>query len=1054
MEEPPTTKRGRKKEPAGKEISSQVASKPEEPKEPVKRSRVRAKKATSDEPETTQAEEVEQPVEQPVKKSRGRAASSRKAAEVEQKEVEPKEAEQKVEEQPAKKRGAKKKEEASAASQEPAVRSARGRSRTQRTQTEQDEQPLATKTRTRKASESKDEPAVEQQVEPELEKPKRGRRATSKVESSAKDAVEKAAIEKTTGRGRRAASKTKQLEEAMVDDQIAEQEQPVKRGKTKAKSAEEVEAPAEPATRKGRGKAKKDEVVETSAKSIAGKRIKKKTVEEAEEAASSYEKVSKPSDLSVITEKLTDEVVEDEEDDNKSEKELVIDLKEDLPPLPKKRGRKAKTAAEVPVAETTKSQPSEPVAADSQPIVDSQPAAKRGRAKKQPKIVKSTGDEETEVPTEQSKRKPVSDDDKVSEADQHLEQPLEEGASTDPIEADEKQAEGQMQVDTEPPVTELCEERPVEPSKDLEEEIQEEQPEEEKQDEEMQDDERHEDQADDRQADGKQDEERQEDIADESASSQFDQDKVNSDVHTVLDDIKSLVETSQRDLKSGDSTIDDTSSTSLNETGEVISAKELEEYTSDDDGLKITYNSIINVNETKATSELPSTSNTPSFTLCSESEANARKRIKLFDTDTELAMPSIVGKLISFGQDSCGELGRQEVGTERQRPGQLRINETDSFCYICSQAQHSAVISTSGRLYTFGNNDECALGRPTDSDENLCATPTPVNSTLSLYKICKVTVGDSHTAALTTSGSVLYWGNFRDSNGSVGLTASILTPSLQPIAVELGLDIVSIASGGNFLLLLDSYGVVHSMGIGERGELGRFPDEEHSKFDNKTFDREQRARHLEPQPIVFPKNAKIDAIWASEYGAFARATDSGQLFAWGLNNYGQLGIAKRDDNDLCVYEPREISYFAKSGVKIEKIAGSQHHTLMLDDKGRVYACGRHEYGRLGLGVISEDPVTPKLIERLKSADVVDIACCSTASYAVTGSGELYSWGAAAAELGLGEKANEEHHWEPTQVQSTLMKRFRCLRVTAGATFCLALGQLTDDVNNNKHNGLC
>lgn len=1014
----------------------------------------------SEEPEKEESE-AELPSEKPVKRGRGRPASTRKATE---EAVEP----PKEEPAPAKKRGAKKKDEEAAelASEEPAepAKPARGRSRTQRTQTEQADSelpPTQSKARSKKASESKDE--EKQQVEPEPEKPKRGRRAaSSKAESATRDEIEKSAA---AGRGKRAASRaSKQVEEAQEDDQIVEQreQQPTAkkgRGKTKAKSSQEVEQPAEPVVRKGRGKAKKEEVVQAEAKptTTTGKRSKKKTTEEeapAEEelaaAAPSDERISKPSDLSVITEKPNEVVQEeDDEDDNKSEKELVIDLKDDLPAPPKKRGRKAKTA-EVPAStdETATSQPSQasqPVISDSQPTTDSQ---------QQPPAVEA----ELEVPAaKQGKHKaPVSDDEKApskAQDDRNLEPEQQPAASSPSVPTEEPavlerpskrhEIEEEMQVDTQPPISEKqpspSQDKPTVEEPSSEELVQE-------QEEEQQDAEQ----------EKETEQEAPEELeADESASSQFDVDKLKTDVHTVLDDIKSLVEISTRDQNSVDSTIDDTSSNSLNETGEVISAKELEEYMSDDDGLKITYNSIINVNETWATSELPSTSNTPSFTMCSENEPNARKRIKLFSTEKELELPNISGKLITFGRDLCGELGRLEAGNDRHRPGQLKVNEAESFCSVCSQSQHSVCISTAGRLYTFGNNDECALGRLTNGDDVQCATPAQLDGTLSMYRFCKATVGESHTAGLTNSGSVFYWGNFRDSNGSVGLTADQRAPTIKPVAVELSLDIVSIASGGNFLLLLDSYGVVHSLGIGERGELGRFPDDEACKFDNKQFDRAQRARFLEPQPVQFTKNAKIDAIWCGEYSAFARSVDGGRLFAWGLNNYNQLGIGRKDDSDLCVYEPREVSYFSKSGVRIEKIVGGQHHTLMLDDKGRVYACGRHEYGRLGLGAIAEDPTQPKLVAGL-SGHIVDIACSLSASYAVSSRGELFSWGAAAPELGLGEEANEDDHWEPTLVKSNLMSRFQCLRVTAGSSHCLALGQLAsnaEDVNNNKRNGV-
>lgn len=61
------------------------------------------------------------------------------------------------------------------------------------------------------------------------------------------------------------------------------------------------------------------------------------------------------------------------------------------------------------------------------------------------------------------------------------------------------------------------------------------------------------------------------------------------------------------------------------------------------------------------------------------------------------------------------------------------------------------------QIYTFGCNDEGALGRDT-SEEGSESTPGKVD--LPAF-IVQVSAGDSHTAALTNDGRVYAWGNFR-----------------------------------------------------------------------------------------------------------------------------------------------------------------------------------------------------------------------------------------------------------------------------------------------------
>ena len=60
-------------------------------------------------------------------------------------------------------------------------------------------------------------------------------------------------------------------------------------------------------------------------------------------------------------------------------------------------------------------------------------------------------------------------------------------------------------------------------------------------------------------------------------------------------------------------------------------------------------------------------------------------------------------------------------------------------------------------MWTFGCNDEGALGRPTPEED---AATEPGKVALS-ERIVQVSAGDSHTGALTADGRVYLWGTFR-----------------------------------------------------------------------------------------------------------------------------------------------------------------------------------------------------------------------------------------------------------------------------------------------------
>ena len=63
------------------------------------------------------------------------------------------------------------------------------------------------------------------------------------------------------------------------------------------------------------------------------------------------------------------------------------------------------------------------------------------------------------------------------------------------------------------------------------------------------------------------------------------------------------------------------------------------------------------------------------------------------------------------------------------------------------------------QVFTWGCNDEGALGRPTNSEAE-AFTPGLVDR-LKGVKIVQVSAGDSHTAALSEAGTVYGWGIFR-----------------------------------------------------------------------------------------------------------------------------------------------------------------------------------------------------------------------------------------------------------------------------------------------------
>ena len=126
----------------------------------------------------------------------------------------------------------------------------------------------------------------------------------------------------------------------------------------------------------------------------------------------------------------------------------------------------------------------------------------------------------------------------------------------------------------------------------------------------------------------------------------------------------------------------------------------------------------------------------------------------------------------------------------------------------------------------------------------------------------------------------------------------------------------------------------------------------------------------------------ISIIWG--YHHSAGITIEGELFTWGKGLFGQLGHA----NNQSISNPQLVSELSK--VKVVQVACGWQHTIALTNDGQVFSWGYGEDGQLGHGN-TDDLFKPKLISKLKSRRITQIACGHSHSGAI-GNGDLFMWG--------------------------------------------------------------
>lgn len=207
-------------------------------------------------------------------------------------------------------------------------------------------------------------------------------------------------------------------------------------------------------------------------------------------------------------------------------------------------------------------------------------------------------------------------------------------------------------------------------------------------------------------------------------------------------------------------------------------------------------------------------------------------------------------------------------------------------------------------------------------------------------------------------------------------------------------------------------GKVFSWGEGDDGKLGH--------GNRMTLNRPRLIEALKAKRIR-------DISCGSSHSA--AITSCGELYLWGLGEYGRLG---HGDN-VTQLRPKVVK--ALLGQRIIQVAcGSRDaQTLALSDEGLVYSWGDGDFGKLGRGG-SEGCNIPHNIERLNGLGVCQIECGAQFSVALTKSGQVWTWGKGDYfRLGHG---TDQHVRRPQMVEGLRNKKI--IHVAVGALHCLAV----------------
>ena len=289
---------------------------------------------------------------------------------------------------------------------------------------------------------------------------------------------------------------------------------------------------------------------------------------------------------------------------------------------------------------------------------------------------------------------------------------------------------------------------------------------------------------------------------------------------------------------------------------------------------------------------------------------------------------------------------------------------------------------TSSDLLAWGRNNEGELGNGSNSDSNL---PVAVSN---LSGVTSMAGGDYYSIALQNDGTVWAWGD----NGHHFLGDGTSTPSNTPVQVSGLSNITAISARRLHSLALDNDGNVWAWGENGSGQLG---------------DGSTNPPGSEPStPVQVQGLTNVQGVSAG--GFFSLALDNdGNIWAWGANDAGQLGNGSTSPSDV----PVQVIGDSTQLPKFKLIAAGFNQALAVDVDGNLWAWGGNVNGNLGIGTADNNAhAYPVQVSGISA--VTAIAAYYNHSLAVSG-GSVYAWGnGSAGELGDGTNSN---HYSPNEV---------------------------------------
>ena len=346
-------------------------------------------------------------------------------------------------------------------------------------------------------------------------------------------------------------------------------------------------------------------------------------------------------------------------------------------------------------------------------------------------------------------------------------------------------------------------------------------------------------------------------------------------------------------------------------------------------------------------------------------------------------------ELLSWGGGYQGQLGvpPSKLKGDKGEASKKTINrgvkitfpDDEEPRHVACGGSFSAVVTSSGKVYTWGMGKEGQLGYKTVLIEGLQHEPMQVTGELSAVSVMAIACGREHTLVLSFQGDMYSWGS--NKYGQLGQNHYHNEMEPRRVEVESNLSFKRIATGDQHSAAISSDGKVYTWGNGEYGNLGHGDP---PKRANKTDLYQPVPKLVEPLKEVPCKLVSCGATQTSIITVPGRVYVCGSVEKYAAGP----GVKKPITTDQFLYTPVELDLHAKAG-PVQQVACGKSHLLLLTDAGDVYTVGAGSQNQLGHGR-KTDLGTPRLV--LQGKKVFHVAAGRYHSVAITAHGSMYTWG--------------------------------------------------------------